>query len=109
MGLRLFRRIKLAPGLTLNLSKSGPSFSLGPRGLHYTVRPTEGKSRVTAGIPGTGLYYTKQLGAKKSKQTGQEPTKPDQFSRGEPQSIPPEVAHRLNLGFFQRLVTPAAE
>lgn len=60
MGLRLFRRVKLAPGLTLNLSKSGPSLSMGVRGAHVTV----GKRGVrrTVGVPGTGLFYTSIAG-----------------------------------------------
>jgi hypothetical protein len=53
---RLFRRIKIAPGVTINLSKSGLSTSFGPKGAKVTV----GKRGVrrTVGIPGTGVYYT---------------------------------------------------
>ena len=58
---RLWRRVKLAPGVTVNLSKSGPSLSLGPRGSKVTF----GRRgvRQTVGIPGTGFYATRQLGA----------------------------------------------
>ena len=59
MGLRLFRRVRIAPGLTLNLSKSGGSLSMGVRGALYTVGPRGRRS--TAGLPGTELYYTKRL------------------------------------------------
>jgi Protein of unknown function (DUF4236) len=54
--LRLFRRIKIAPGVTINVSKSGLSTSFGPKGAKVTV----GKRGVrrTVGIPGTGVYYT---------------------------------------------------
>jgi hypothetical protein len=57
---RLFRRVRLAPGISLNLSGSGPSVSLGMRGAHVTV----GKSgvRQTVGIPGTGVFYTNREG-----------------------------------------------
>ena len=50
---RLFRRVRLAPGVSLNLSGSGPSVSLGVRGAHVTM----GRSgvRQTVGIPGTGV------------------------------------------------------
>lgn len=53
---RLFRRIKIAPGVTINVSKSGLSTSFGPKGAKITV----GKRgiRKTVGIPGTGMYYT---------------------------------------------------
>ena len=37
MGLRFWRRIRIAPGLTLNLSKSGGSLSFGPRGAKFTM------------------------------------------------------------------------
>ena len=56
MGLRLFRRIKIAPGITLNLSKSGLSASAGVRGAHVTLGPRG--VRRTVGIPGTGISYS---------------------------------------------------
>lgn len=56
MGLRFTKRIKIAPGVTLNLSKSGISTSVGPRGAKVTVG--HGQTRYTAGIPGTGLSHT---------------------------------------------------
>ena len=57
---RLFRRVRLAPGVSLNLSGSGPSLSFGVRGAHLTV----GRSgvRKTVGLPGTGLFYTSREG-----------------------------------------------
>jgi len=56
MGFRLRKTIKVFPGLTLNLSKSGVSASVGVRGAKVTVGKTG--VRKTAGIPGTGLSYT---------------------------------------------------
>jgi tetratricopeptide (TPR) repeat protein len=60
-GFRLFRRKKLVPGLTLNLSRSGPSLRIGGRGAGVTIG---GRSRLrtTVGIPGSGIYYTKTAG-----------------------------------------------
>jgi hypothetical protein len=57
---RLFRRVRIAPGISLNLSGSGPSVSFGVRGAHLTV----GRSgvRQTVGIPGTGMFYTSRQG-----------------------------------------------
>ncbi len=98
MGLRFFRRIRIAPGLTLNLSKSGGSLSLGVRGAHFTLGPRGARS--TVGIPGTGIFYTTTMpsgGARTRRR-----------SRGAPQP-PPVPAARLNLGFFERLVTPVEE
>ena len=57
---RFFRRVRLAPGVTLNLSKSGPSLSLGIRGAHVTVGRTG--FRRTVGLPGTGIFYTSRQG-----------------------------------------------
>ena len=56
MGFRFFKRIKIFPGLTLNLSKTGASLSAGIRGAHITVG-SKGV-RKTVGLPGTGLFYT---------------------------------------------------
>jgi tetratricopeptide (TPR) repeat protein len=56
MSFRFWRRIRIAPGVTLNLSKSTASLSLGPRGAKYTVSPRG--NRATLGLTGTGLFYT---------------------------------------------------
>lgn len=64
MGFRFFKRINIAPGVTLNLSKSGGSVSVGPRGAKVTLGPRG--PRATVGIPGTGLYYTTKLSAGQS-------------------------------------------
>ena len=60
MGLRFFRRKQLFPGLRLNMSKSGPSLSMGVRAAHVTVG-RRGITR-TVGIPGTGVFYTSRRG-----------------------------------------------
>jgi len=56
MGWRVFRRVRLGPGIRLNLSRSGPSLSVGGRGFSKTL----GRRgvRTTVGIPGTGIYHT---------------------------------------------------
>lgn len=64
MGFKFFRRKKLAPGITLNLSKSGPSVSVGPKGAKHTVGPKG--SRTMLSVPGTGVRYTSEH--KRSKQ-----------------------------------------
>lgn len=65
MAFRFFSRKNIFPGVTLNLSKSGPSLSFGPRGFKHTVG-LGGRRRTTVGLPGTGLHYSVQHG-KKSK------------------------------------------
>lgn len=61
MAIRFRKRITLAPGLRMNLSGSGISWSVGPRGASMTF----GKrgTYLNAGIPGTGLYSRGQLGS----------------------------------------------
>jgi hypothetical protein len=57
---RVYRRVKVLPGVHVNLSRSGPSLTLGARGAHVTF----GKRGVTRtiGIPGTGVYWTNRQG-----------------------------------------------
>ena len=44
----------------MNVSRSGPSLTVGVRGAHVTM----GRSGVTrtVGLPGTGIYYTSHRG-----------------------------------------------
>jgi len=77
MAIRFRKTIKLAPGVRLNISKSGISTSVGTKGASVNV----GKrgARATAGIPGTGIsYQTKLDGVKKGKKA----TNHDEESRG---------------------------
>lgn len=91
MGFRFFKRIKLAPGITMNMSKSGPSFSFGPKGMKYTVGANG--TRTTLGVPGTGLYYT-QYNKKGDK--------------GKPS--PPPVPQQLpEFGFFRQICSSPEE
>ena len=59
MSIRFRRSVRLLPGVRLNFSKSGVTTTLGPRGAHVTIGG--GRTRVTAGIPGTGLSATTLL------------------------------------------------
>jgi hypothetical protein len=57
MGFRFRRRIKIAPGVRLNVGKTGfTSMSIGGRGMTMNVGAKG--VRTTVGIPGTGLSYT---------------------------------------------------
>jgi hypothetical protein len=59
MSIRFRRRVKIAPGVHVNIGKTGLSVSAGKTGAQITV----GKSKQTAtvGLPGTGLSYTKTM------------------------------------------------
>jgi tetratricopeptide (TPR) repeat protein len=98
VGFRFFRRLKIAPGVSLNFSKSGISPSFGVAGARVTL----GRQgvRKTVGVPGTGLFYTEVDSS--SRRRGRS------SGRGWRPS-PPEPQHKLDLGFFERLLTPKAE
>lgn len=94
MSFRFLRLIRIAPGISLNLSKTGVSMSVGPSGAKFTVG-TRG-SRATIGLPGTGLSYTV--------------TDPLGKIQGTQRSADPVPASRRpSLSFFQRLITPVHE
>ncbi len=95
MSFRFFRRIRIAPGISLNLSKGGLSVSAGPPGAKFTVG-TRG-TRATISLPGTGLSYTV------SDPLGQA------RSGTQRRSDPVPASRRPTLGFFERLITPAHE
>src|SRR5438552_16305367 len=60
MGFRFYRRVRLFRGVSVNLSRFGPSLSVGVRGAHVTL----GRRGVTktVGLPGTGVFYTSRHG-----------------------------------------------
>lgn len=59
MALFFRKRIKILPGVTLNLSKSGVSATVGRKGASVSV----GKrgTYLNAGLPGTGIYSRTRL------------------------------------------------
>lgn len=65
----------------MNLSRAGPSLSLGVRGAHVTV----GKRGVrrTVGIPGSGLFYTSLSGHHSGAHTAPEFVQPRPPSRAQ--------------------------
>ncbi len=100
MPFRFFRRFRIAPGLTMNLSKRGASVSAGRRGARVTMG-TSG-TRATAGLTGTGLHYTVLNPHKKLRQTtaraiASEPIEP-------PTSPTPPTPGKLpKFGWLKRL------
>ena len=58
------KRVKVAPGVYVNIGKHGTSTSIGPRGAKVTF----GKNGTyfSTGIPGTGLYNRQKIGGKQS-------------------------------------------
>src|SRR3954453_6301806 len=62
MGFRARKSIKLAPGVRLNMSKTGIGVSAGAAGVRYSVH-SSGRRTVSArtGVP--GLYYQQSVGS----------------------------------------------
>lgn len=58
--IRFSRRVSLAPGLRLNLSRSGLGASLGAPGERFSLGPRGGQ--VTLSLPGTGLSWSRMGG-----------------------------------------------
>jgi hypothetical protein len=64
MGVRFSRRIQIAKGVHLNLSKSGLGMSVGGRGLSISSGPRG--TYLNTGIPGTGISNRTKLGGSSS-------------------------------------------
>lgn len=65
MGWRFKKSIKIFPGVSVNFSSEGASISIGSKGIKLNIGPNN--ARVTAGIPGTGISYSEQIGNKSRK------------------------------------------
>mgnify|MGYP000849681017 FL=1 len=76
MGFRFRRSFGIAPGLRLNLSRSGISATVGPRGAHLTMG--NAAPSVSVGIPGTGISYRQSF---KDCESGEVPIPPGHHSR----------------------------
>ena len=72
MVLRFRKSFKVAPGVRINLSKSGISTSLGGKG--FTANLSKRGTRVTAGIPGSGFSASKLYGPGKKGAAQSAPT-----------------------------------
>lgn len=64
MGLRYRKSAKIAPGIKMNISKTGIGFSAGARGAHVSAH-SSGRVSASAGVPGSGLSYTTSSGGTK--------------------------------------------
>lgn len=59
MGWRYRKRIKILPGIHINISKSGISTNVGVKGASVTFGPKG--TYVNTGLPGTGLYQRDRI------------------------------------------------
>ena len=90
MSFKFRKRLRIFPGFTLNLSKSGLSATVGMRGLNVNIG-SKGKY-VNVGIPGTGIYDRVRLdnGEKQVLPEGDTPASPD-VHNPKPAEVTPEV------------------
>ena len=61
VGVRFRRSIKLAPGVRLNVTKTGFGVTAGGKVARYSVH-SSGRRTVGLGLPGTGTYYQQSSG-----------------------------------------------
>ena len=108
MGWGFRKSFKIAPGVNINLSQRGPSISVGPKGMKYNV--SSRGSRVRCSVPGTGIYYTKNLSSRsKSSQSSHSVNNFNTGSAGI-SAIPQRNSSGLkNLGFFEQLSLSSEE
>src|SRR6266542_2448612 len=83
MSFRFRRNLSLLPGVRLNVGATGASVSLGPKGAKLTVSPKG--LRATAGMPGSGLFYTQQLPFSKTTDSKTEDPEVKQVIQDRPQ------------------------
>ena len=69
MGLRFRKSFKVGDHSRVTVSKSGVGFSTGVKGVRYT-RTANGRNKVSASIPGTGISYEKYIGGRKKSKGG---------------------------------------
>jgi len=84
MAFRIRKSFKIAPGIRVNVSKSGVSTSVGGKGT--TVNLSKRGTKVTSSVPGTGISSSKLYAGKKA-----------------PRSAGPE--HAVKPGFGSYLLT----
>ncbi len=99
MGFRFFRRVRVIPGLRLNLSKSGVSASIGTQGAWFTIGRKG--TRTTVGLPGTGLYWTEAKSWKRHRgltPSGGLPHSSNISGSVNPPPLPPNMPKGSDLG-----------
>ena len=88
MPLRFQKRIRIVKGLTLNIGKTGTSFTIGGRVASVNIKGDRVTGKV--GIPGTGLSYRQRLDQPNHARAVEPP----------PPITPPRPAQRHNSHFF---------
>jgi len=94
------KRVRLLPGVTINISKSGLSTTLGPRGANINL----GRSGafLNTGIPGTGIYNRQKIGQSRNKPQSHTDNNPYEYSWKSPYSLK-EVQQIFDAYEFEKL------
>lgn len=95
MGYRFFKRIKLAKGLYVNITPSGPSLSVGKTGSRITFG--HHGYRTSLGIPGSGFYYTNYERYEKQCDASRKKIESNRISDQSQPKINPSVEEKLLL------------
>lgn len=90
MGFSFRKRVRIAPGLYLNVSSGGTSWTVGVPGATLNFEGKRG-ARATVGIPGSGISYSHKVGGKKTGSQN-DPISPAVFFESE-HSPPPFFEH----------------
>lgn len=109
MGLGYRNRIKIAPGIHINLSLSGVSMNIGVPGLNTTIGRN---SRVNLGLPGTGITFRKSLKQKRRKDSvepGNPPPPAPVVSPDNIISVDPRLVESGDLSFINQLYLEVLE
>lgn len=90
MALKFRRRVTVFPGVRLNLSKSGISTTIGPRGAN--VNFNRHGAFLNTGLPGTGIYDRQRIGGGRRKASRSRAGYNDDFFEAPEFIVPPSVA-----------------
>jgi tetratricopeptide (TPR) repeat protein len=85
MGFRVRKSIKIAPGIRMNVGKSGIGYSAGVRGARVS-RSATGRVTRTLSLPGTGLSHSQTLSGSRSRST---PSRSGSTRLGAPAPVAP--------------------
>jgi tetratricopeptide (TPR) repeat protein len=99
MSIRFQKRIKLLPGLRLNISKSSLGLSLGVPGARASIN-TRGEVYASAGIPGSGLYAIDRVNLQ-SRKRSRKKVQPGELAQ--PIPIPTIFASRKKKALYRSL------
>lgn len=59
--MRFRKRVKIAPGVSLNVGKKSVGVRVGGRGYGVSTNTKTG-TRASVGLPGSGISYSKKIG-----------------------------------------------